>query len=59
MAYTIFIDPLPRDFTSADLAALIRPFGEVVSAEIMCDTLGIHCDSAVPRCTVKQGRTMS
>ena len=40
MPYTIFIDPLPRDFTSADLAALIRPFGEVVSAEIMCDTLG-------------------
>ena len=40
MPYTIFIDPLPRDFSSADLAALIRPFGEVVSAEIVCDSLG-------------------
>ena len=37
---TLFIDPLPRDFTSADLAALIRPFGEVVLAEIVCDSLG-------------------
>ena len=40
MPFRIFIDPLPSDFTSADLAALIRPFGEVVSAEIMCDSLG-------------------
>lgn len=38
MPYRIFIDP--RDFTSADLAALLRPFGEVVSAEIVYDTLG-------------------
>jgi RNA recognition motif-containing protein len=40
MPYRIFIDPLPRDFTSSDLAALLRPFGEVLSAEIVCDTLG-------------------
>ena len=40
MPYRIFIDPLPRDFTSADLANLLRPFGEVVSAEIAYDTLG-------------------
>lgn len=40
MSYPIFIDPLPREFTSADLAALLRPFGEVVSAKIVCDSLG-------------------
>ena len=40
MPYRIYIDPLPRDFTSADLAALLRPFGEVLSAEIVYDTLG-------------------
>ena len=40
MPYRIFIDPLPGGFTSADLADLLRPFGDVVSAEIVYDTLG-------------------
>ncbi|WP_447985086.1 RNA recognition motif domain-containing protein [Nitrospira sp. Nam74] len=40
MPYRIFIDPLPRDFTSTDLAALLQPFGEVLSAEIAYDSLG-------------------
>jgi RNA recognition motif-containing protein len=40
MSYRIFIDPLPPDFTSPDLAALLRPFGRVVSAEIVYDSLG-------------------
>ena len=40
MSYPIFIDPLPRHFTSADLAELVRPFGRIVSAKIVCDSLG-------------------
>ena len=40
MPYRIFIDPLPRDFTSAALAALVRPFGEILSVEILYDSLG-------------------
>ena len=40
MSYPIFIDPLPRYFTSADLAELVRPFGRVVSAKVVCDSLG-------------------
>jgi RNA recognition motif-containing protein len=40
MSYTIFIDPLPLSFTAADLAALVRPFGRVVSAKVACDSLG-------------------
>ena len=40
MSYPIFIDPLPRNFTSADLAALFRPFGHVLSAKVACDSLG-------------------
>jgi RNA recognition motif-containing protein len=40
MSYPIFVDPLPRYFTSADLAELVRPFGRVVSAKVACDSLG-------------------
>jgi RNA recognition motif-containing protein len=40
MSYTIFIDPLPLSFTAADLAELLRPFGQVVSAKVACDSLG-------------------
>ncbi|WP_447985863.1 RNA recognition motif domain-containing protein [Nitrospira sp. Nam74] len=40
MPYRIFIDPLPRDFTSTDLAALLQPFGGVLSAEVAYDSLG-------------------
>jgi RNA recognition motif-containing protein len=37
---TVFIDPLPSGFTSADLAALLRPFGNVMSAKVAYDSLG-------------------
>jgi RNA recognition motif-containing protein len=40
MPYRLFIDPLPSAFTSAELAALLRAFGTVLSAEIVYDTLG-------------------
>jgi RNA recognition motif-containing protein len=40
MMYTLFIGPLPLSFTAADLAALVRPFGRVVSAKVVCDSLG-------------------
>jgi hypothetical protein len=40
MPYRLFIDPLPPAFTSADLAALLRLFWKVISAEIVYDTLG-------------------
>jgi RNA recognition motif-containing protein len=40
MSYSLFIDPLPRHFTSADLAALSRPFGHVLSAKVLCDSHG-------------------
>jgi RNA recognition motif-containing protein len=40
MSYPIFIAPLPRHFTSADIAKLFRPFGNVVSAQVMYDSLG-------------------
>ena len=40
MSYPIYIDPLPRYFTSADLAELLRPFGRVLSAKVVCDSLG-------------------
>ena len=36
----ILIDPLPRDFSAADLADLLRPFGQIVSTEIVTDPLG-------------------
>jgi RNA recognition motif-containing protein len=41
MSYRLFIDPLPLSFTSADLSALVRPFGTVVSANVVRDSLGI------------------
>jgi RNA recognition motif-containing protein len=40
MSYRILIDPLPRDFSAAALADLLRPFGEVVLTEIVTDSLG-------------------
>ena len=40
MIYTLFIDPLPFSFTSADLSSLVRPFGRVISARVVCDALG-------------------
>ena len=40
MSHRILIDPLPRDFSAADLADLLRPFGEVISTEIVIDSLG-------------------
>jgi RNA recognition motif-containing protein len=40
MSCPIFIDPLPRDLTSAELAELVRPFGRVLSAKVTCDSLG-------------------
>ena len=40
MSSSLFIDPLPRDFTSDDLVVLLRQFGEVVSAKIACDSMG-------------------
>ena len=40
MGHRLFIDSLPREFTSADLVALLQPFGTVVSAEIVYDSLG-------------------
>lgn len=40
MPYRLFIDPLPPDFTSTGLAALLQPFGQLVSAEIAYDSLG-------------------
>lgn len=41
MRYTIFIDGLPLSFTSADLQALVQPFGTVVSANVVRDSLGM------------------
>ena len=41
MSYTLFIDPLPTSFTSADLIALVQPFGPVVSANVVRDSLAI------------------
>jgi RNA recognition motif-containing protein len=40
MSYPIFIDSLPRNFTSADLATLFRPFGHVIAARVMYDSSG-------------------
>ncbi len=40
MSYPIFIAPLPRHFTSAELAALFRPFGRVVLAKVIYDSVG-------------------
>ncbi len=40
MSFPIFVDPLPRDFTSTDLAGLLRPYGGVLSAKVCCDSLG-------------------
>jgi RNA recognition motif-containing protein len=40
MRYTIFIDPLPLSFTATDLIALVQPFGPVVSANVVRDSLG-------------------
>ena len=37
MSYPIFIAPLSRHFTSAELAALFRPFGRVVLAKVIYD----------------------
>lgn len=41
MSYTLFMDLLPLSFTSADLIAIAQPFGPVVSANIVRDSLGI------------------
>ena len=40
MRCRILIDPLPRDFSAADLADVLRPFGQSVSTEIVTDPLG-------------------
>ena len=40
MGYRIFIDPLPPDFTSAELRALLEPFGGVVWARVIYDSVG-------------------
>ena len=40
MGYHLFIDPFPRDFTSAELKLLLEPFGSVVRASIYYDSLG-------------------
>jgi RNA recognition motif-containing protein len=40
MGYPIFIDPLPSDFTSTELMALLRPFGNVVWAKVAYDSVG-------------------
>jgi RNA recognition motif-containing protein len=40
MGYHLFIDPLPRDFTSAELKALLEKFGGVRSALIVYDSVG-------------------
>jgi RNA recognition motif-containing protein len=40
VGYLIFIDPLPPDFTSAELRALLEPFGGVVWARVIYDSVG-------------------
>jgi RNA recognition motif-containing protein len=40
MISTLFIDPIPLSFTSADLAALVRPYGRIISAKVVYDSLG-------------------
>ena len=40
MSYPIFIAPLSRHFTSAELAALFRPFGRVILAKVIYDSVG-------------------
>jgi RNA recognition motif-containing protein len=40
MAYLIFIDPLPPDLTSAELRGLLEPFGGVVWARVVHDSVG-------------------
>lgn len=39
MIYTLFMDPLPTTYTRADLSALVQPFGRVVSANIVRNSL--------------------
>jgi RNA recognition motif-containing protein len=41
MGYHLFIDPLPRDFTSEELKALLEKFGSVRSASIAYDSVGM------------------
>jgi RNA recognition motif-containing protein len=41
MRYTIFIDALPLSFTSADLLALVQPFGTAVTANVVRDSVGV------------------
>ena len=40
MSYSIFIAPIPRQYTSEDIAKLFRPFGNVVIAQVVYDSLG-------------------
>jgi hypothetical protein len=40
MPYYLFIDPLPPSFTSDDVAALLRAFEEITSANMAGDSLG-------------------
>ena len=40
MGYHLFIDPLPRDFTSVELKALLEKLGCVRSASIAYDSVG-------------------
>jgi RNA recognition motif-containing protein len=40
----LIVDHLPRHFFDEELAALVRPFGTVVSAHVMRDGAGDHLD---------------
>lgn len=41
MRCTLFMDLLPLSFTSADLVALVQPFGIVVSVNVVRDSLWV------------------
>ena len=54
----ILIDPLPRDFSAADLADVLRQFSQIVLTEIVTDPLGYSLGFGRAEMHNEEGRTM-